>query len=103
MRCSRLTSINQSMRLTVDSIRNALREIDVLEAEGMNDEELKKADFLQDLEMDERSVCSMMSQLERKLHIMLPPSIMSSLKAKNTVAVFITTANHHLIDLLEGR
>lgn len=88
------------MRLNINQIRIALREISVPEAEGMNDLELKRADFLQDLGMDEQSIYSLTSLLERKYNIRIPAKVMTSLHAKNTVNVFITAANQFLIDLL---
>ena len=86
-------------KVTIDHVRTALREINVSTAERMSDTALKNADFLHNLGMNEGKLFSMMNILEKKLGIMLPTGVTDSLQAKNTVAVFITAANHYLIDL----
>ena len=84
--------------LSIEDVRTTLGEIDVRAARKMTDNELKHADFLLDLEMGPSKVVTMISCIERSLNIMLPVYVMNSLKVKNTVAVFITAANHYLID-----
>ena len=84
--------------LSIKDVRTALNEVDVRAARKMDDESLKHADFLLDLEMSRSKVVLMMSSIEQRLNIVLPVYVMNCLKVKNTVAVFITAANHYLID-----
>lgn len=84
--------------LSIKDVRTALAEANVRAARKMDDDELKHADFLLDLEMVPSKVVTMISCIERNLNIVLPVYVMNSLKVKNTVAVFITAANHYLID-----
>ena len=87
------------MELTIDDIRTALNGAGISAVKMMSDSELKKADFLLDLEMNRSKVLTFISRLEQSLHILLPSGVTDSLQVKNTVAVFITAANHYLIDL----
>ena len=87
------------MELGVNDIRAALNGAGISMVRRMSDSELKQADFLLDLEMNRSKVFAFISRLEQNLNILLPNRVMDSLQVKNTVAVFITAANHYLVDL----
>ena len=87
------------MELSIDDIRAALNGAGISAVRRMSDSELKQADFLLDLEMNRTKVLAFISRLEQSLHILLPTGVTDSLQIKNTVAVFITAANHYLVDL----
>lgn len=87
------------MELSIKDIRAALNGAGISMVRRMSDSELKQADFLLDLEMNRSKVFAFISRLEQNLHILLPNRVMDSLQVKNTVAVFITAANHYLVDL----
>lgn len=89
-------------RLSLDNIRTALYEMNVPAVRSIPISDLSTANFWYDLQMDERDVTMLMSNLEREYRIKLPPEVLYSVQMKNTVNTFLHAANNHLIDLSEN-
>ena len=88
-------------QLNLEDVRTALYEMNIPAVRNFAGEALKNADFRFDLEMDERKVIALMSNLEIEKHILLPVNVLENIRMKNSVNTLIYSANSHLIDLDE--
>ena len=88
-------------QLNLEDVRTALYEMNIPAVQNFAGEALKNADFRFDLEMDERKVIALMSNLEIEKHILLPVNVLENIRMKNSVNTLIYSANSHLIDLDE--
>ncbi len=88
-------------QIRLEDVRTALYAMNVPAVQNFPEEALKNADFRFDLEMDERKVIALMSNLEIEKHILLPVNVLENIRMKNSVNTLIYSANSHLIDLDE--
>lgn len=87
------------MKLTLNDIRSALYDMNIPAVRNMSeDDDLAAADFWYDLQMDERKVMYLISNLERSHRIVLPANVTDSLEMKNSVGTLLHAANHQLIE-----
>lgn len=88
-------------QITITDVRQALYDMLLRTAENRTDEELLASDFQDDLEMYENRMYDLVTNLEIRCHVAIPPTVLTALESNNTVQNFLLEANKQLRDLDE--